>query len=236
MQNNLVEFFLNNINYFLRKKEAIKEFLEVVKSDIPLYKIMKNTNIKSENVGESEAFTYNLTFNICNYPVEVLKLLDKETIIKYSENLYKEAYNKIMKSDYLTTLEVKDYFLYNCIYNIARSKASSNILNEIYKEEPFLNGFLDKRYINYIQIHKNSPTPLTKELFLKLFNKPALISFHFKYKHIDKKIINPETLTILEVIAYQDKVGYRCDSMISKKTKNLCKMIDKDNLYNVLFN
>ena len=232
MQNNLVEFFLNNINYFLCKKEAIKEFLEVVNSDIPLYKLMKNTDIKSENVGESEA----LTFNICNYPVEVLKLLDKETIIKYSENFYREAYNIIMKSDYLTTLEVKDYFLYNCIKNIARSSASSDILNEIYKEESFLNGFLDKRYINYIQIHKNSPTPLTKELFLKLFNKPALISFHIKYKHIDKKIINPETLTILEVIAYQDEVGYRCNNMISKKTKNLCKMIDKDNLYNVLFN
>lgn len=239
MQNNLAEFFLNNINYFLCKKEAVKEFLEVINSDIPLYKLIKNTDINIDsaegtiNIDSAEG---TINFNICNYPVEVLKLLDKETIIKYSDNFYKEAYDKIMKTDFITSLEEKYYFLYNSIKNIARSSASSNILNEIYKEDIFLNGFLDKKYINYIQIHKTSQTPMPKELFLKFFNKPAIISFYIKNKYINKEIINPDTLAILEVIALQDKICYKCEKMISKKIKNFCKIVNKDDLYDVIFN
>ncbi len=235
-KNNLAKYFLNNIDSFILKKQSLTEFLEVVNSNIPLYNLIKSEYIKTDIKSESLASTYNLTFDICNYSTEILRLLSKQTIIKYSDNFYKEALQNIMTSCYITTLEVKNYFLYNCIYNITRSEASSNVINEIYKEDILHCGFLYENFINYIQIHKNSSTPMLKEIFLKLLNRPALISFYIKNKYINKEIIHPDNLLILEVIAYQDKNFYKCDKMISKKTKNLCKMIDKDNLYNVLFN
>ena len=72
---------------------------------------------------------------------------------------------------------------------------------------------------------------MPKIIFNLLLKKPFLISKYFKYFETKKYKFNKDNLFILEVIA-----NYIMDKNINKKVKNFCKIVNKEDLYDLIFN
>ncbi len=211
--NNLIKFFFVNIEKFSNYEKKLKGFFEVVNYDKIVYKISKGEEIE-----------YSEKCYIYNYNKYILKLIDKDIICKYIDIFYKEVtdflINLINNNFFISTKYIYLYFLYNAIYNICKNSVFANINID--------DRFLSTDYIYYVQIHKNSLTPIPKTIFNLLLKKPFLIS---KYYETKKYKFNKDSLFILEVIA-----NYDMKKNISKRVKNFCKIVNKEDLYDIIFN
>ena len=214
--NNLIKYFLNNIDFYSSYEKRLKNFFEVVNYDKIVYKISKGEEIE-----------YSEKCYIYNYNKYILKLIDKDIVCKYIDIFYKEVtdflINFINDKFFVSTKYIYIYFLYNAIYNICKNSVFANINID--------DRFLSTDYIYYVQIHKNSLTPMPKIIFNLLLKKPFLVSRYFKYYETKKYKFNQNNLFILEVIA-----NYDMKENINKKVKNFCKIVNKENIYDLIFN